>query len=120
VKVAVFTREYPPAVYGGAGVHVEYLVRELSRLEDVTVHAWGVGDVPHEAWDVLAGSEPHLAALRALSIDLSMTARAHGTDIVHTQARLRRPPRCHRALARAAATVEGRAARRRLRALLLG
>jgi alpha-maltose-1-phosphate synthase len=84
VKVAVFTREYPPAVYGGAGVHVEYLVRELSGLEDVTVHAWGVGDVPHEAWDVLAGSEPHLAALRALSIDLAMTARAQGTDIVHT------------------------------------
>jgi alpha-maltose-1-phosphate synthase len=84
VRVAVFTREYPPAVYGGAGVHVEYLVRELSRRADVTVHAWGVGDVPHEAWDVLAGSEPHLAALRALSIDLSMTARAQGTDIVHT------------------------------------
>jgi alpha-maltose-1-phosphate synthase len=84
VKVAVFTREYPPAVYGGAGVHVEYLVRELARLQDVTVHAWGVGDVPHEAWDELAGSEPHLAALRALSIDLSMTARAQGTDIVHT------------------------------------
>ena len=84
MKVAVFTREYPPAVYGGAGVHVEYLVRELSRLADVTVHAWGAGDVPHEAWDVLAGSEPHLAALRALSIDLSMTARAEGSDIVHT------------------------------------
>jgi starch synthase len=84
VRVAVFTREYPPAVYGGAGVHVEYLVRELRRLEDVTVHAWGVGDVPHEAWDDLAGSEPHLAALRALSIDLSMTARAEGTEIVHT------------------------------------
>jgi starch synthase len=84
VRVAVFTREYPPAVYGGAGVHVEYLVRELRRLEDVTVHAWGVGDVPHEAWDDLAGSEPHLAALRALSIDLSMTARAEGTDVVHT------------------------------------
>ncbi len=84
MKVAIFTREYPPAVYGGAGVHVEYLVRELARLEDVTVHAWGVGDVPHEAWDELAGSEPHLAALRALSIDLSMAARAQGTDIVHT------------------------------------
>jgi starch synthase len=84
VKVAIFTREYPPAVYGGAGVHVEYLVRELARLQDVTVHAWGTGDIPHEAWDVLAGSEPHLAALRALSIDLSMTARAQGADIVHT------------------------------------
>jgi starch synthase len=84
VKVAVFTREYPPAVYGGAGVHVEYLVRDLARLVDVEVHAWGVGDVPHEAWDELAGSEPHLAALRALSIDLSMAARAQGADVVHT------------------------------------
>lgn len=84
MRVAVFTREYPPAVYGGAGVHVEYLVRELSRLTDVTVHAWGTGDVPHEAWDVLAGPQPHLAVLRALSIDLAMTARAQGTDIVHT------------------------------------
>lgn len=84
MKVAVFTREYPPAVYGGAGVHVGYLVRELSRLEDVTVHAWGTGDVPHEAWDALAGSAAHLAALRALSIDLEMTARAQGTDIVHS------------------------------------
>jgi starch synthase len=84
VKVAIFTREYPPNVYGGAGVHVEYLVRELSRLEDVTVHAWGAGDVPHEAWDILDGPAPHMAALRTLSIDLAMTASAQGTDIVHT------------------------------------
>ena len=32
VKVALLTREYPPEVYGGAGVHVEYLARELARL----------------------------------------------------------------------------------------
>ena len=35
------TREYPPEVYGGAGVHVEYLARELRAFEDVTVHALG-------------------------------------------------------------------------------
>src|SRR5215213_6440724 len=32
-KVAMFTNEYPPNVYGGAGVHVEYLTRELTRVE---------------------------------------------------------------------------------------
>ena len=41
VRVALLTREYPPDVYGGAGVHVEYLARELARLVDVTVHCWG-------------------------------------------------------------------------------
>ena len=55
MKVALFTREYPPEVYGGAGVHVEYLARELRAFEDVEVHAWGVGDVPHKAWDALSG-----------------------------------------------------------------
>ncbi len=82
--MAIFTREYPPDVYGGAGVHVEYLARELRRLEDVTVHAWGAGDVPHEAWDALSGDAPHLAALRTLSIDLTMTARAGGAELVHS------------------------------------
>ncbi len=35
------TREYPPQVYGGAGVHVEYLSRELAKLIEVEVHCWG-------------------------------------------------------------------------------
>jgi starch synthase len=85
VKVALLTREYPPEVYGGAGVHVEYLARELARLEDVTVHAWGGdGAVVHRAWDALSGDAPHLAALRAMSIDLSMAAGVEGAEIVHT------------------------------------
>ena len=84
MKVALFTREYPPHVYGGGGVHVEYLARELRRLVDLTVHAWDAGDVPHEAWEALAGEAPELAALRALSIDLTMTARASGADLVHS------------------------------------
>ena len=40
-RVALLTREYPPDVYGGAGVHVEYLSRELAQLVDVTVHCFG-------------------------------------------------------------------------------
>jgi len=78
------TREYPPDVYGGAGVHVEYLARELRAFEDVTVHAWGTGDVPHVAWDALAGDAPELAALRAVSIDLTMAARSAGADLAHS------------------------------------
>jgi alpha-maltose-1-phosphate synthase len=89
VKVALLTREYPPEVYGGAGVHVEYLARELGRLEELTVHCWGADRsepdvVAHRAWDELGGDAPHLAALRAMSIDLSMTAAAEGAEVVHS------------------------------------
>src|ERR1700712_2049105 len=89
-RVALLTREYPPDVYGGAGVHVEYLARELASRVDLTVHAWGAPDttnapaVGHSAWEVLAGTSPHLAALRAVSIDLSMAAAVEGTDVVHS------------------------------------
>ena len=41
MRVAVLSREYPPEVYGGAGVHVEFLVRELRRIVDVDVHCFG-------------------------------------------------------------------------------
>ena len=41
MRVAVLSREYPPEVYGGAGVHVEFLVRELRHLVDVDVHCFG-------------------------------------------------------------------------------
>jgi starch synthase len=85
VKVAILTREYPPEVYGGAGVHVEYLARELAQLDDVTVHAWGGdGAVVHRAWDELSGDAPYMAALRAMSIDLSMAAGVEGAEVVHT------------------------------------
>ena len=132
MRVALLTREYPPEVYGGAGVHVEYLARELRRLEDVTVHAWGTGDVHHHAWEALAGDEPSLAALRALSIDLTMAARTRGRrpgPQPHLVRQPRRPSveagprdsaRRDRSQPRAAAAVEGRAARRRVRDLELG
>jgi starch synthase len=95
VNVALLTREYPPDVYGGAGVHVEYLARELARLVDVTVHAWGspAGDggdgrgpraVGYRAWDALAGEAPELSALRAVSIDLAMAAGSADADVVHS------------------------------------
>jgi alpha-maltose-1-phosphate synthase len=94
VKVALLTREYPPHVYGGAGVHVEYLTRELARLDDLAVHCWGHEPpasadggpqvVVHWPWDALAGHAPHLAALQAVSVDLTMAAGVQGANIVHS------------------------------------
>jgi alpha-maltose-1-phosphate synthase len=87
MRVALLTREYPPEVYGGGGVHVEYLSRELAKLEQLTVRCWGAdrdGAVAHRAWEALDGDAPHLAALRAMSIDLSMTAAVEGAELVHS------------------------------------
>jgi len=87
VKVALLTREYPPDVYGGAGVHLEYLARELRALVDVDVHAWGEsrdGAIGHQPWEALAGSAPELAALRAMSVDLEMAAATGDADVVHS------------------------------------
>jgi alpha-maltose-1-phosphate synthase len=87
--VALLTREYSPEVYGGAGVHVEYLARELASRVDLTVHCWGADRADpavhaHRPWEALAGSEPHLAALQAMSVDLVMAAGVEGSEIVHS------------------------------------
>jgi len=92
VRVALLTREYPPDVYGGAGVHVEYMARELARRAEVTVHCWGAerpaGDDPsvvaYRPWEALAGEPAYAAALQALSIDLAMAAGVAGADLVHS------------------------------------
>ncbi len=88
MKVGLLTREYPPDVYGGAGVHVEFLSRELRPLVDLAVHAWGADREPpnppavgHRADPALAGAN---AALQTLSIDLGMAAGVADRDLVHS------------------------------------
>jgi len=84
MRVALLTREYPPEVYGGAGVHVTYLARELASLVDLTVHCQGAdrpGAVAHRPWDHLAGANQ---ALGVVSTDLSMAAAAGSADLVHS------------------------------------
>jgi starch synthase len=94
VKVGLLTREYPPDVYGGAGVHVEFLARELRSLTDVEVHCWGSsgseaaaradaagGVFRHGAADGLSGAND---ALRTFSVDLAMAAALEGRELVHS------------------------------------
>ena len=86
LRVDLLTREYPPEVYGGAGVHVEYLARDLRPLADVRVHCFGG---KREEPGVRAYPEPTEleganAALRTMGVDLQMAAGCAGTDIVHS------------------------------------
>lgn len=93
MRVDLLTREYPPHVYGGAGVHVTELSRVLRTLvADLRVHAFdgpreagtpgadagvsGYADLPE-----LAGSN---AALRTLGVDLEMVVGTEGADLVHS------------------------------------
>ncbi|MFI5494094.1 glycogen synthase [Actinoplanes sp. NPDC051859] len=86
LRVDLFTREYPPEVYGGAGVHVEYLARDLRPLTDVRVHCFGgPRDEPGvTAYPDPAGLAGANAALRTMGVDLAMAAGAEGTDLVHS------------------------------------
>ncbi|MFC8871896.1 glycogen synthase [Streptomyces sp. NPDC057148] len=85
MRVGLLTREYPPDVYGGAGVHVEFLARELGRLVDLDVHCWGEGRTEdvlrHRPWAALDGAND---ALRTFSVDLAMTAALQGRELVHS------------------------------------
>lgn len=88
MRVDVLSKEYPPEVYGGAGVHVAELVRALRARDDLTarVHAFGA---PRE--EPLTSSYADLpdlgdanAALRTMGVDLAIAAGCAGTDLVHS------------------------------------
>src|SRR5690242_536259 len=81
LRVALLTREFPPDVYGGAGVHVEYLARQLERLVELTVHCFGAdrpGAVGHRP--LLEGN----TVLEAVSVDLAMVAATGDAQLVHS------------------------------------
>src|SRR5690349_567294 len=85
MRVGLLTREYPPNIYGGAGVHVDYLSRELRPLVDLTVMCMG-----DPRPDALAFSEadPRFPGgnqvLHTMSADLAMVAACEGLDLVHS------------------------------------
>ncbi|HSX66322.1 glycogen synthase [Nocardioides sp.] len=87
LRASILTREFPPDVYGGAGVHVTFLTRELAKLSGVDVDVQCMGE-PRPGATAHSEKDERLAsansALRVLSTDLSMTAAAEGADIVHS------------------------------------
>jgi len=90
MRVALLTREYPPEVYGGAGVHVEYLSEHLAGLVDLEVFCFGrrrespLVKAAFEPWEAIGTDRPHDTVLRTLSVDLLMAGAVEGADVVHT------------------------------------
>jgi starch synthase len=90
MKAVLLTREYPPDVYGGAGVHVEYLAGHLARLVDVEVRCFGADRPPAgpglpavRAFDPSSFPADH-TVLRVLSVDLAMASGLTGASLVHS------------------------------------
>jgi starch synthase len=104
MRVGLMTREYPPYVYGGAGVHVEYLSREMAKTIEVDVYAWGetpdadsLADtkLPQETnlhvhfeqpWPLIShGTQAKFkGALEALSLNLLQNLNLDKLDVIHT------------------------------------
>jgi alpha-maltose-1-phosphate synthase len=104
MRVGLMTREYPPYVYGGAGVHVEYLSRELAKTIEVDVYAWGETpdadslldpQLPHspnlhihfeQPWPLISnGTQAKFkSALEALSLNLLQNLHLDKLDVIHT------------------------------------
>jgi len=88
------TREYPPNVYGGAGVHVEYLSKELAKTIEVDVHCWGtqssdVGNLHVHGLKPdpkISGDhrQKFATAIDALALNLAQMKELSKIDIVHT------------------------------------
>ena len=112
MRVAVLTREYPPEVYGGAGVHVEFLVRELRRLIDVDVHCFGADRATNRACaptvrlPALADANAALQTLGRGRGDGRGAGRRRRAALAHLVRQPGRRPR--RAAARRAARADAR------------
>ena len=78
MRVAMMTREYPPEVYGGAGVHVTELVKHLGTLAAVDVHCMGADRPTAAVYQPDPGLAGANAAITTLSADLRMAVGAAG------------------------------------------
>ena len=94
MKITIITREFPPNVYGGAGVHVKFLTRELAKHMQVDVRCFGEQDIPegsltvkgYNTWERMwEGDELKFnSVLGTFSVALSMVRDRMDSNLVHT------------------------------------
>ncbi|MGV3460694.1 MAG: glycogen synthase [Flavobacterium sp.] len=93
MKIALFTNEFPPNIYGGAGVHVDFLSRELAKLAEVEVRCFGDQEV-HDGMMNVQGiqpslknpddsANPHLKMFQNLSRNVEMAQHTPQADVIH-------------------------------------
>ena len=93
MKVLFFTKEFPPYVYGGAGVHVEYLADELKQLMKVDVRSFGDQQITSDNLNITGflGNHEHFnetdkklkTVFNTLQTNLHMNANDVDADVIH-------------------------------------
>ena len=92
MRALILTNEFPPEIYGGAGIHVDELTRHLRQFVELDVRTFGSASADEPGWRVhgyppsheLATTDPRLAPmLAALSRDIAMVADPVAADVVH-------------------------------------
>jgi starch synthase len=84
VRISIVTKEWPPDIYGGAGVHVEFLVPELQKLAEVQVHSFGAPKPGAITYAVPEELREANAAIQTLGVDLAMLTDIGNSEIVHS------------------------------------
>ena len=80
----MLTREWPPDIYGGAGVHVEHLAAELRKKITVDVHCFGEPRSDATAHVVPGSLSDANAAIQTLAVDLEMVNSSAGVELLHS------------------------------------
>jgi starch synthase len=86
MRIDLISKEYPPAIYGGAGVHVAELVRVLRKQVEVKVRCFGGerNETDTFSYDFSPNFAEANAALQTMSVDLNMVSDVAGADLVHS------------------------------------
>jgi glycogen synthase len=93
MKIALFTNEFPPNIYGGAGVHIDFLSHELKKLAQVEVRCFGNQKEQTEQLNVLGiqpslnvmndENNPHIKMFQNLSRNVEMAQHTLEADVIH-------------------------------------
>jgi glycogen synthase len=93
MKVALFTNEFPPHIYGGAGVHIDFLSQELAKLGQVEVRCFGdqsvhaasmhVQGITSSLTTMVDASNPHIKMFHNLSKNIELAQATPQADVVH-------------------------------------
>ena len=90
MRIDIVSKEFPPSIYGGAGVHVAELTRVLASRADVRVHAFGAPrDPDYHGARVLTypnppGFDAANGAVQTLATDLTILGDLEGADVIHS------------------------------------
>ena len=84
MKVGLVTKEWPPHIYGGAGVHVKYLAKSLQTLVDVDIHCFGEPRSDATGYELTAAEQQLNPAMQALITDAQIASNLAAVDIVHS------------------------------------